>query len=660
MSFFDTSHLVGLEGSAGPPVSHSELFNQSVKQQFRVDSARALDEELRNRWLESLRAAQITDQINVAPDPLGRNPQVDPDDPWAYRAFAQHVSGQPIDTFDPNKTLGGYDPTARLKGMIDANEKIKQLNNPNIKTFEQILEEVAQMQHEVEGETASMYERSGTGGFAVSLLGAIVGSFTTRDPLNLITAPIGAGRTVATRIASEMGLAAAVVGYTEVAEVAPARQIAGLPERNPLFNIAAATIGAGIIRGGIEGIGYGVRHLRSEDINFDLRDSQLAQMFEANVDKPSARAGLAILDDVKFIERNNPYGEGYQANTRFLAELQAVQRAMNGEPMTAVARVLPPIPYESLKKAADFEIVREQAPQVYAKMEAAQARLSEFQINKVTDSNIVGDLPDRGVAPAFLGNDGRIYVGKVGEQHFSGVSQELRDSGVAGTGFVNAEGKYLDRVEALKYVNDNGERIRPNENMLGELDALDYRDQSLNVPPVMSSLSRKAWEEANPWWTGERFYTKRSTMRRAANKKYRAAYREVEVEATRLREQQAKVEAAQQADASAILVSQGLPFIGPLLRRDSVEELVDRINTFNDGLDERTAARFVRESVGEGEDKIEVEVWEKDGGIDIGLRDPVDPNFTFMTDEGEMTVAAAMRDLQDDTDLVEAIKGCAI
>lgn len=708
MSFFDDSHVtdVGLQGSLGPSVGLDQMVAQSFRQQFRVDSARALDDELRNRWLESLRAAQITDQITVAPDPLGRNPRIDPDDPWAYRAFAQHVSGQPVDTFDPNRPLRGYDPTARIKGMIDANEKIKALNNPNIKSFEQILEEVAAMQQETEEETASMYERTGRGGFVASLLGSIAGSFTTRDPLNIITAPVGAGRTVFTRIASEMGLAAAVVGYTETAEVAPARQIAGLPERDPLYNIAAATIGAGAIRGGFEGIGYGISRLRTEPIDFDLRDSQLRQMFEANADKPSARAGVSILDDVKLIERNNPYGEGYQANSRFLAELQAVQRAMNGEPMTAVARVLPPIPYESLKKAADFEIVREQSPQIYAKMEAAQARVHDIKerlsgVNSFIEAfhggpqkigqfrlgldrrgrpssdsrNIVSFSSNRQFAQDYAGKEGEVTPAFVDTRNFLDF-RNPDDVALVKQHWINAFNRWIEKAKAeypevwtearvakersswLEGVEEGSWTKWENASILDALQRPGAFVQEKNasqthgINVIVRDLSRISKQKPD--------VKELNKLRRIANSEYQAAYREVEAEAGRIREQQARVEAVQQREASGILASEGLPFVGPLLRHDGVESLVDRINAFNDTLDERTAARFVRETIGEGENKVEVEVWEKDGGIDIGLRDPVDPNFTFMTDEGEMTVAQAMRDLQDDTDLVEAIKGCAI
>lgn len=660
MGFFDDSHVtdVGLQGSAGPSVGFGEMVSQGFRQQLRVDSALALDTELRTRWLDSLRKAEIQQTDNSDPDR------------FAYAAFAQSTQGQPIDVTDLNPWQG--DLTERFKGMAAANETIKKLSNPEIKSFEQILEEVSQLQHEVEGDSSSMYERSGTGGIIASLLGAIGGSFTTRDPLNIATAPIGVGRTIVARIASDMGIAAAVTGVTEIMDVAPARKIVGLPERDPLLNIATAAVGAGIIRGGLEGIGAGVRSLRGPDIDFDLRDAQLSQMFEANSARPSARAGAAILNDVTFIERNNPYGPGHQANTRFLAELQSVQRAMNGEPMTAIARVLPPVPYEYIKKAADFEIVREQAPQVYAKMEAAQAKvkgLSNLSSTKVIDDagrplkvfhGTTRDFnefrqmpPENGDALGqgiYFTSDREFAEDMIKESPVEAVKGKRKRQILSG-------GKIKEVYLNLKnpYYHKAGDLVGPE--LTAKVKEAGHDGIIFSVEGSLPSL-RDRYREVVVFDPNK--IVDSSLTRRATNAEYQAAYRAVEAEATRLREQQTRIEAVQQHEAAGILASEGLPFTGPLLRHDNIESLVDRINAFNDTLDERTAARFVRETLGEGEDKVEVEVWEKDGGIDIGLKDPVDPNFKFVTDEGEMTVAQAMRDLQDDTDLVEAIKGCAI
>lgn len=690
--FFDDSHVtdVGLKGSAGRSVGFFDMVSQGFQQQFRVDSARALDDELRNRWLTSLRAAQIQDRETT-----------DPYDPYAYRAFAQFTSGQPIDAPDANRPVfGDYDPTGRIRGMIEANEAIKKLNNPEIKSFEQILEEVAQMQKEVEGETASMSERAGALGVVGELLGAIGGSFTTRDPINIITAPLGAGRTVATRIASEMGLAAAITGFTEISEVAPARELVGLPERNPLFNIAAATLGAGAIRGGIEGLGYGVRRLRARaepEIDFDLRDTQLEQMFVERSQSPSARAGLSILDDAKFVERNNPYGEGRAAQVRFLEELRQVQEVMGGAPQTAVARTLPPIPFEYIQKEADFALVKEQRPFVYAKMEAAQAKVADFtrQIDEASSRSLdlIGAV--------------RLVDEETADQ-LQQLSVQVNDLTLPEPARAAAD------IEGQAIVNRVGvEKI--NRAVAAADSNLKYEVRNLRA------------------------------SRRAANREYRQAYREVEAEAQAIRTRQAAVEAAQQNQAVNIFAtaSTGRLFTAGMLQYDFVEARSQAINEFSETLDDRAVGMFTRETVGEqstaktigktelinasetgegvdmkkagdvlraeadaalargdevtlyfdgkaikitqpgmkdakgqtwgslgiltdntGKNKLEITpgpVWNTSKGIDIGLKQPVAPDFKFVAEDGrELTIAEAMRDLQEDTDLDEAMRTCLL
>lgn len=147
------------------------------------------------------------------------------------------------------------------------------------------------------------------------------------------------------------------------------------------------------------------------------------------------------------------------------------------------------------------------------------------------DTPVIGRLPDRGVAPAFLGNDDRIHVGEVGAQHFSAISPELRAVGVKASGFVDPEGRFLNRSEALVYVNANGETIRPSPNMEGELDALDYREQSAFVPPESYGGARQRWEAANPWWTGERRFAAPAEPADALRPTDRAEVRAIEAEA---------------------------------------------------------------------------------------------------------------------------------
>lgn len=639
MSFFSDAHVnqSSERGSTGPAVGFFDMVQQGFRQQYQVDSQFALDQELSDRWQESLRALRNSGQNFNSPSI-----------PSIYRQYAQFVrdgtAPTPIDIgaaagIDENYARARFGlvrprTDAEFEEMRRANEAVRALNNPNIKTFEQILEEVFQMQRGVEEETASMHERGPTGTFFAELLGAAAGSFSLRDPLNIVTAPIGIGRTVATRILGEMAIAAGVVTATELGDVAPNRVLAGLPERNPLFNIAAATVGAGVIRGGIEGIGAGVRGVRGrlagEDIDFDLRDAQMQQMFGENSTSPTARAASSLLDDTVFIERNNPYGEGRAASERFMAELQAVQRSMNGEPMTAVARVLPPVPFEYIQKAADFEIVREQAPLVYARMEEAQTRLADLR---------TGNTSFEPVQATNIKPDVNVIKFKRGE-----IEGELiwREGDTEAGVNIYGEGANTADIAQIR-------------GMLGDV-ALQY-PQLKTLRGVRQSGARAA---APQTVRVELDRAPLSADRRAANVEYQKAYRAVEAEAVRFREQQRVAETAQQRESSNVLaaVSKDSPFVGPLLRYDNVQSLVERLNTINDALDEKAIAAFVRQAEGEAPVR---EAWlTEDGRVDIGLREPVDPDFRIATDDGEMSVADIMRDLQDDADLVDAVRVCSI
>jgi hypothetical protein len=95
-----------------------------------------------------------------------------------------------------------------------------------------------------------------------------------------------------------------------------------------------------------------------------------------------------------------------------------------------------------------------------------------------TPPNMVGGLPQKGVVPANIGADGKVYIGDPGTSHFH-VTEKYPDVQFGGaTGFVSPEGRYLNREEALDYVNSNGDAVRPSENMGGQLDSLDYREQA--------------------------------------------------------------------------------------------------------------------------------------------------------------------------------------
>ncbi|MDR3018634.1 MAG: phosphoribosyltransferase [Delftia acidovorans] len=88
------------------------------------------------------------------------------------------------------------------------------------------------------------------------------------------------------------------------------------------------------------------------------------------------------------------------------------------------------------------------------------------------------DVPIKGLAVANLGNDGVVYVGKPNSMHFIVAEKHAAQAGgFAETGFVSPQGEFLDREQALAWVDANEKSVKPSENMARGLDALDYREQ---------------------------------------------------------------------------------------------------------------------------------------------------------------------------------------
>lgn len=597
MPYFGSNHLVDEEFSAGPRVGFFEAVSQGYEQQYRVDSPYSLEAEIEDRWEQSLlELERMTGQATNLPGGLG-----------AYQYYARSVLGQD-QTFFAKSFDGEVAPDVQqqIASFAKVNEQIKQLKNPNIRSFEEVLDEALKAQRAVEARTADVSERGDITSTIGQFIGAVGGSFSTRDPVNLATLGIGGfGRSVAMRIATEMGIAGSLTAATDIGAVSANRELAGLPERDILFDVAAAAVGAGVIRGGFEGLSKLAERFTArapEGIAFDFDDGQLRQMF-AVADTPNTRAGDLILDDVQALERANPYGEGPAAEARFFAELQDVQRVLGGAPETAIARVLPPLPEEYISKQADFQLVRDQAPEVYARFTEAQAavRAIDEEIEGINAALSATTLPD---------------------------AVRLVDEQAAAT---------LDELSAV--VNDLTlpEPVRQ---------AADLRAQNI-ITAVGEERIAKALNDAE---IAPRKQVQRlRASRRSANRKLRDATRAVEVKRDEIRARQAFFENLQQRQSVDILgnAMNGRSFVGPSLRHENVGRLVDEVVERVERAPEADVARIAIEP-------------DENGLVDIGLSARVPADFRVPTDDGEFSIADILADLRDDKALEEAVKACAI
>lgn len=392
----DLGHLAGREITAGPTTTFGQNFDAVFDLTRKVDSTLGFEYEVEKRWMDSLAAAQAKlgedFGYNTSSSKYGDmaipvihrfvQPAIDPN---GERVVANFFA----DTNTPEKEpeIAALYDKARV-----INDRIKQLNDPSIMSMDQIIEDVIADRGVIREKAAAVQEQAGWGGTFGGIAGGIAGSFSARDPLNIITAPFGGfGKSVAMRLATE----AAVVGGTEYGvqklSVQPTQRLLGEPESNAALQALIVGAGAGVLRGGFEGISALVsRALRRGE---PLTDGQLRELFENQQQSPRARAGLSLLDDAEQFHAANPYSPSTVGLRQFNEDLADISNLMSGKTETAVARFLPEREFTIDNLDFDTATVKEQNPLVFARVEETQGRLAEIdnQINQI--SNTIDVLP---------------------------------------------------------------------------------------------------------------------------------------------------------------------------------------------------------------------------------------------------------------------------
>jgi hypothetical protein len=379
MPIFDDSFIDTAAGSSGPRSSFLEGVSSGYDQQYVVDSELSIQMEVLERWNENL--VQIETQTGE------RFNRVSPDliDTYRKRRAGEDV----LTSNEVGGFFGGFFTGASGVGQRDESV-FAELERQNaamvaagLPDFDTLLQETFDLQRKVEDTSALVSETGGLSATLGQLVGGVGGSFTLRDPTTLVTLPLGGvGKTAAMRIATEAVAAGGVEALLQFGPVAENRRTAGLPEGNPLQNVLLAAGGAAALRGLFEGVGAGARALRRNvepEVSLDFEDAQLRQFLGERPNSPNARAGLDMLDDDAALEAASPYGTSYQGLRRFSAEVAEAEMAILGRSDTAVGRVLPDLPRETLEREADFQIVRDMSPAVAERADVAKARVVELE-----------------------------------------------------------------------------------------------------------------------------------------------------------------------------------------------------------------------------------------------------------------------------------------
>lgn len=594
MSFFGSPNDGVVIGSIGPRIGFFEGLVEGAKsvfdQQFHVDSQYALQQEMLNRWEENLELLEKngdTRFTRLAPDYMD--------------AFIRSKQGREI----PFIQKRDFNPEMAVQFEYTAEEGLKLLEQQEaafiaagLPGFDQIFEEVVALQKKVEERTAYVAETGGAGVFLGGLAGGIAGSFTTRDPINIATLPLGGfGRTAGLRVLTEAGVAGAVEAGVQYGYVAPNRELAGLPQQDILQNVLYAAGGAAALRGVFEGGAAGLRSFRQRtdvDINLNFEDAQLRQMLGELPDSPRVRAATDLLDDDAAMQAASPYGTSYQALRRFTDEVAEAELALLGHSDTAIRRVVPDMPRELVEEQVDFNIVREQKPEVAARFDAAEARLADL--------------------------DGQLEE----------VATEIQSRTV---------------VDAVRLVDEEAadELVRLAESPLPE------PAKQLEADIIFNRVGKdrilRAAEDAE---IAPRKQTQRlRQQRKLANKEYRAALNAMRAEREKLVAAADRVKALAKNEAKDLLgyTIQTRPIRGSALASEAV-------------VAQRTAILKDAEKVG---DDVVAEVLD-DGTINFGGDNNIPADFKiFDPDTGAVIeVGALMKDLDEQARLVEAMRSCSL
>lgn len=297
---------------------------------------------------------------------------------------------------------------ATLKKFQKYNAELAQLNavDPQIKTFDQMFQEVRAARQEYLAAGNSTYASAGVTGTVGSFLGTLGGSLDFfRDPLVFGSLFVGgAGKTVAARIATEVGVAGTAQLAQDYLFTQPMHEALGEPDVDFVGNFLETALLGGLIRGGFEGIKPGYRAL--EDLISPTR--KFARALEQDVKAfdfgrevsiaeaiPSIRAGRAILDADEALREVNPYGTSDIATARFLRELDEVDQAFSTDQF--VSATSPREPADIRGMAQERELLQSEAPKVYDRLVRAEGRLDEIQgrageLEDFLNNRTVGDV----------------------------------------------------------------------------------------------------------------------------------------------------------------------------------------------------------------------------------------------------------------------------
>lgn len=387
MGALDLDHEGVLPATAGGQSTLWENFDAIFEQTSKVDSAFGIEEQVRERWEQNVldyerATGQMFPRDRVAERLTGTAEVTQIIEPWmppgATGAGKSFFAGD-FGNLSSSRMLESVERVRKI------DEALKLANDPRFKSMDGLLQDVISERDAIRQRAGDVSSRAGTLGTIAGFAGGVAGSFTSADPLNILTLPLGFGRTAVARIGSEIGLNVATEGINQVGFVRPTQEALGEDTADLSEQLLFAAGGALAFQGAAEGLSkLGQRFLSSaprtsSELTLDFEDAQLRGMFENAAASPRARAAIELLDEDAWVRANNPYGDTDVGLKRFNGELEATARRLNGESMTALDRVPgQQVSFDLDELDLDMQTVRAERPDVWARYQAAKAKVDEL------------------------------------------------------------------------------------------------------------------------------------------------------------------------------------------------------------------------------------------------------------------------------------------
>lgn len=231
--------------SAGPSTSVGQAFTAAYNDQIHNWSAMGLTFDFMDaeqRQLDAIYAATGQRMSPLAWQPI-------------YLAVAKQANGEELSATD-------QEALASIKPREDYIDKLRQ-THPEIPTYQELWDGVkARAQSFDQGAAAAKSREHGVLPWLADVAGRIAGSFTYRDPMNILTFFVGGeGATPVARTAADIGMTALSEAVNQFTGVDRNRRLLGLSHGigQEIEQIAMAGVGAGVFRGAGEAVGAGVR-----------------------------------------------------------------------------------------------------------------------------------------------------------------------------------------------------------------------------------------------------------------------------------------------------------------------------------------------------------------------------------------------------------------